>query len=471
MIKKIYLFVLFLFVVSSAMASTLDFNVATINNDGFNGTLPNYGNRIAGAGTETINMTSGPVLVTYAAPGAEDATPNIATDSAAFAKYYGTGYGDLAKVAYVGVSGDAWGWLYGFIPDASHQVKFHSIKASRWGGGTESNYVQIQLVKASDFSTVVWDSGQVAFPVNSSTHVDITIDHTGAVGEALWLFVRGDDTDLYGFDDLVISQLPAPIVLPEKYTLLDFNVDADNNDHFDADPNDFSPLYGSRVASPGDVNVWMTDADGVTVEQNLATYTKGATPDIDVDWGTSLTKEFFDVDDNDNRYGDLDNVVFANVSGTATGYLMNFVPDADYQVKVHSLNIGSWTGVGGTCRIEFEDPNDSFAIVWSSGTITIPAGDNHVAVEVDHTGDIDQNLWMTITAVSPSTNTNLFAVDDIVITQLPGPPLECGDWGYLDADTSGPTGVPDCYVDIHDFAQLALDWLGCTQPGDTNCTP
>jgi concanavalin A-like lectin/glucanase superfamily protein len=37
------------------------------------------------------------------------------------------------------------------------------------------------------------------------------------------------------------------------------------------------------------------------------------------------------------------------------------------------------------------------------------------------------------------------------------------------ADVSGPLGVPDCYVDIHDFAALAGEWLGCNDPQDADC--
>jgi len=37
------------------------------------------------------------------------------------------------------------------------------------------------------------------------------------------------------------------------------------------------------------------------------------------------------------------------------------------------------------------------------------------------------------------------------------------------ADISGPEGVPDCYVDIYDFAMLAGEWLGCNNPQDPEC--
>ena len=39
-----------------------------------------------------------------------------------------------------------------------------------------------------------------------------------------------------------------------------------------------------------------------------------------------------------------------------------------------------------------------------------------------------------------------------------------GVCGYLEADISGPNGVPDCRVNIWDFAEVALQWMGCNDP-------
>ena len=47
---------------------------------------------------------------------------------------------------------------------------------------------------------------------------------------------------------------------------------------------------------------------------------------------------------------------------------------------------------------------------------------------------------------------------------------ECGDFGFLIGDIVGTDGdVPDCHVDLHDFAAVASVWLGCTDPGDSAC--
>lgn len=51
------------------------------------------------------------------------------------------------------------------------------------------------------------------------------------------------------------------------------------------------------------------------------------------------------------------------------------------------------------------------------------------------------------------------------------PPTVCGDFGttFLSMDTSGPQGVPDCYVNLFDFTALIGQWLGCTDPANAAC--
>lgn len=39
----------------------------------------------------------------------------------------------------------------------------------------------------------------------------------------------------------------------------------------------------------------------------------------------------------------------------------------------------------------------------------------------------------------------------------------------MTADISGPAGKPDCYVDIHDLAQLSVEWLLCNDPEEVGC--
>jgi len=51
----------------------------------------------------------------------------------------------------------------------------------------------------------------------------------------------------------------------------------------------------------------------------------------------------------------------------------------------------------------------------------------------------------------------------------PALPPACGDWGYLGADVSGPSDVPDCAVDLFDLRELVSMWLHCTDPGNPDC--
>ena len=46
---------------------------------------------------------------------------------------------------------------------------------------------------------------------------------------------------------------------------------------------------------------------------------------------------------------------------------------------------------------------------------------------------------------------------------------DCGLWGFHPMDFTGPAGVPDCVVNIFDFAQFAQAWLYCTQPYEPGC--
>jgi len=51
--------------------------------------------------------------------------------------------------------------------------------------------------------------------------------------------------------------------------------------------------------------------------------------------------------------------------------------------------------------------------------------------------------------------------------------IGCGDPGavYLDGDLTGPAGERDCAVDRYDLAEFVSDWLDCTDPTDTRCSP
>lgn len=50
-------------------------------------------------------------------------------------------------------------------------------------------------------------------------------------------------------------------------------------------------------------------------------------------------------------------------------------------------------------------------------------------------------------------------------------PSKCGDPGtaFFGGDISGPSGSPDCYINLYDLAAIAKDWLSCTEPQDPIC--
>jgi hypothetical protein len=41
----------------------------------------------------------------------------------------------------------------------------------------------------------------------------------------------------------------------------------------------------------------------------------------------------------------------------------------------------------------------------------------------------------------------------------------------MSSDLSGPDGIPDCYVNLYDFAAIASTWLSCNDPQDPECEP
>ncbi len=73
------------------------------------------------------------------------------------------------------------------------------------------------------------------------------------------------------------------------------------------------------------------------------------------------------------------------------------------------------------------------------------------------------------TSVSSDPNYDGISVDlNVTVNQVVPP--ECGDWGFLTFDVSGPLGQPDCYVNLYDFAAFIEEWLECTDPLDpANC--
>lgn len=94
--------------------------------------------------------------------------------------------------------------------------------------------------------------------------------------------------------------------------------------------------------------------------------------------------------------------------------------------------------------------------------------------------DGDTNWLNSLTQISTVTisvdgvdmgEPNGWAFDYVHVTHDPAPVVqECGALGsyYAAGDVGGPVGVPDCRVDMYDFALLAEDWLRCSGP-NPNC--
>ena len=68
---------------------------------------------------------------------------------------------------------------------------------------------------------------------------------------------------------------------------------------------------------------------------------------------------------------------------------------------------------------------------------------------------------------------DLWPESDFILSGVmaPGDPSYCGEVysQELAGDISGPSGVPDCYVDLYDFALMSQLWLECTDPNIVNC--
>ena len=109
------------------------------------------------------------------------------------------------------------------------------------------------------------------------------------------------------------------------------------------------------------------------------------------------------------------------------------------------------------------DPNevnvDTPFLIFTSGNagtpqpVTVTAVDD-VDLELDHTG--------TITHSSTSAD-SLFdgIIEDLVVNVSDD---ECGAWGYHPQDLN-----EDCNVNILDFGEFAIMWLGCSQPYEPAC--
>ena len=67
------------------------------------------------------------------------------------------------------------------------------------------------------------------------------------------------------------------------------------------------------------------------------------------------------------------------------------------------------------------------------------------------------------------TNLSVSATHNAAGTPVPEP-NKCGDLGFMASDIAGPDGlIPDCIVDVYDFAAMAAQWNDCTDPASEDC--
>ena len=81
-----------------------------------------------------------------------------------------------------------------------------------------------------------------------------------------------------------------------------------------------------------------------------------------------------------------------------------------------------------------------------------------------------ESFWLQIHMASQNiaSDGRFPQVHSVIVTaeMVAGTLPYCGQEGteYMEADISGPEGVPDCYVDMHDVVFMATQWLDCTEP-------
>ncbi|AQQ70230.1 hypothetical protein SMSP2_00573 [Limihaloglobus sulfuriphilus] len=123
--------------------------------------------------------------------------------------------------------------------------------------------------------------------------------------------------------------------------------------------------------------------------------------------------------------------------------------------------------------------NAAFRVVDSSGAKTAGSCliDNVAVINLDeinkYTSFMQRNnlpykIDLKVVDDVYSVDTDNDGISDVVELEhglLPWYPHDgvCGDVGYLQADKSGKTGAPDCFVDVYDLADLASNWLSVSE--------
>ncbi len=151
----------------------------------------------------------------------------------------------------------------------------------------------------------------------------------------------------------------------------------------------------------------------------------------------------------------IDNIVVTSHSTIPPYSILNVTPDnqqvcslATTGITFDVNNTGTATGMTWTAST-----TETWLSTSGSGT---DAGQFTVDATENTTGSTRVGT-VTVNAPGASTDTK-----DVTVTQLGT--CDCGDEGAMANDMTGPLGVPDCKVTLHDFAAMARTWLDCTYP-------
>ncbi len=121
------------------------------------------------------------------------------------------------------------------------------------------------------------------------------------------------------------------------------------------------------------------------------------------------------------------------------------------QLQGHSMVGVGYDPASETILVHDTWSNDVNSMIWGGEY----AGMKHFAVTVLHLAAVKCPGIAEVTLAEGQTVENI---------NFGNHGLDCGEWGYLPADTNR-----DCYVDLEDFNLLCEQWLKCTNPRDEQC--
>ena len=176
---------------------------------------------------------------------------------------------------------------------------------------------------------------------------------------------------------------------------------------------------------------------------------------------------------------DVDYAAIANFN-TSISILDNDYPEVviteidDMQVSETDPNSDDYEVVlagipSGTVQIDLSYDNTEITAVPSVLTFGVGTWNVPQTVEVTSVDDASSEAPEVI-PISHTVSGGGYdgvSIDDVNVTVI-SDEAYCGQPGtvYLDSDLTGPDGNRDCVVDLYDFAVMAGQWLGCTDPFD-----